>query len=91
MVQLAFRGYLPGFDTPRQLLETEKLYLFNLVISFVINYMTFLETILTLPVLHFVFFYFQLQVQLDGMYSNYTGKVLEGDDKEHFFSIYLNA
>ena len=69
----------------------EKIYLFTLVISFVVNYMTFLETIITMPIIHFVSFYYQLQVQLEGSYNNYTGKKLEGADRDHYFSIYLNA
>jgi hypothetical protein len=62
MVQLAFRGILPVFDTPSQKLEMDKIYLFALVVTFVVNRMTFLETILTMPLIHIGFFHQQLSL-----------------------------
>jgi hypothetical protein len=57
MVQLAYRGYLPGHDTPQQLIEYEMFYTNCLAVSFVVNCMTFLETLFWLPLLHAGFFY----------------------------------
>ena len=58
LVQLAFRGYLPGQDTPDRLSEYEVFFLNAVVVSFVINSMTFLQTLVLMPLLHVGFYYY---------------------------------
>lgn len=62
MVQLAFRGYLPGQDTPDLLSQYEVFYSNAVAVAFVINSMTFLQTLVLMPLLHVGFYYFQLKV-----------------------------
>lgn len=57
MVQLAYRGYLPGHDTNLQKCEYETIAFAALIITFVVNCMTFLQTVAIFPALHIGFFY----------------------------------
>lgn len=76
VVQLAFRGYIHGYDTPEQLQSYEHYYIQIFVICFMGNYNTFMWTVCTFPLIHLTFYYFQLKVQLDCYYDPYTGKHL---------------
>lgn len=83
-VQLAFRGVIPGADSPTQLREYDSFYLFNLLTSFVGNNNTFLVTLIFFPTINLVFFEFQMRVQLQHYYDPYTGNLMEGDEITHF-------
>jgi hypothetical protein len=59
-VQLAFRGYIPGHDSPEQLQSYEHYYITQFVMCFIGNYNSFLWTVCTLPPIHIGFYCLQL-------------------------------
>lgn len=46
---------------------------------------------MTYPLLNIIFFYFQLEVQLEHYYDPYTGKLMEAHDKAYFKKHRMNV
>lgn len=81
MIFLIFRGYLPEqFDSNISHSQTELIQYSTLIGSFVINCLTFFQTLVCLPVLHLSFFYWQLQITTTNSFSAYTGEALTHDE-----------
>ena len=78
-VQFAFRGVIPGQDSPEQRFEEEIYWVMNVMVCLVLNQNTFKVTLFTFPLIHFIFYALQLQVQYFGAYMPYTGEQLTLD------------
>ena len=57
MIFLIFRNHIPEFDSNISHSQTELIQYSTLIGSFVINCLTFLQTLACLPILHLTFFY----------------------------------
>lgn len=53
--------------------------------------MTFMQTILIMPILHAGFFYLQMQVQFDGFHDSTTGELLDETEIAHLARYRFNS
>ena len=53
------------------------MWIFILLFAFIGNYNKFKTTVLTIPILHLVSYYFQLEVQLENYYDSQSGELVD--------------
>ena len=84
-VQLTLRGIIRGHDSPQQLLEQEQIYRVAVCFSFAANYNSFKVTFWVFPIIHLVFYWLQMQLQMRKYYNPYDGIEMTEDQKAQFF------
>lgn len=62
--------------------DYEDLWIFILLFAFLGNYNKFKTTVLTIPIIHLVSYYFQLEVQLASYYDSQSGKLVDESMRE---------
>lgn len=80
MIQMIIHRILPGFEDPQSYSSTFLIHQTTLIASYIANCLTFYETLLYLPAIHIVFYYFQLRVETVTMFSEYDCTVLSETD-----------
>ena len=90
-VNLALRNLIPGIDLSEYASEFEQIYFLAIVVSFVINSLTFLQTVLTLPLIHVFFYYIQLRVQILATRNDEDEERVTPDQNDDLFRQRMNG